>query len=250
MPAEEAYAEAGKAVQKALALNKFEPRAHKVSAYIHLFYKWDWEAAISEYRKAVQYGLPEQNEFITYLDIFLNKDYDRAIRVSKEMLEADPLHVESYWQVGICYYFAAGFEEALEYFDKALELDPNYSDGHHWRGLVLGYLGKYEEAVSSIEKALEITKGEGLAALDMTAVEILMGKKEEALREIKAYEFIDAGDAARLYTMLGMADEAVHWLEKGYKERSVMMVTIKHSWVWDPIRNHPGFIEIYNKMNF
>jgi tetratricopeptide (TPR) repeat protein len=246
----EAYTKSRTAAQKAISLNEREPRAHKVLAYIYLFYDWDWEAAGSEYKKAIQYGLPEQNEFITYIDIFLNKDYDRAIRVSEQMLESDPLHVVSHWQLGICYYFAERFEEALVSFNNALELDPNYSDGHHWRGVALAYLGKFEEAIKSLEKSLEITQGQGLANLDLLAVKILMGNKNEALQIIKSQEYIDSGDAARLYTILGMPDEAIFWLEKGYRERSVMMVGLKHFWIWDPIRDDPRFIEIYDRMNF
>ena len=219
-------------------------------AYIYLFYDWDWDAAGSEYKKAVQYGLTEQNELITYFDIFLNNDYERAIRVSKQMLISDPLHVVSHWQLGICYYFAERFEEALVSFNNALEINPNYSDGHHWKGLVLAYLGKYEKAMSSLEKSLEITQGQGLAKLDLLTVKILMGDKEEALQIIKSREYIDPGDAARLYTLLEMPDEAIFWLEKGYRERSVTLVTIKNYWVWDPLRNDPRFIEIYNRMNF
>lgn len=250
MSAADGYSKARTAAQKAISLNEHEPRAYKVLAYIHLFYDWDWEATRSEYNKAIQYGLPEQNEFITYYYIFLNKDYDRAIRVSEQILETEPLHVESHWQLGICYYFAGRFGEALVSFNNALELDPNYSDGHHWKGVVLGYLGKYEEAISSLERALEITLGEGLANLDLLAVKIQMGNKDEALQIIKSGEYIDPMDAAKLYTLLEMHDDAIFWLEKGYRERSVMMVTLKHSWIWDPIRDDPRFIEIYDRMNF
>jgi len=250
MSSADAYPKSRTAAQKAISLNEQEPRAHKVLAYIHLFYDWDWEAASSEYKSALQYGLPEQNELITYIDIFLNKDYDRAIRVSEQMLESDPLHVISHWQLGICNLFAEKFEEALISFDNALELDPNYSDAHHWKGVALAYLGKFEEALLSLEKALEITQGQGLANLDILAVKILMGNTDEVLQIIKSREYIDPGDAARLYTLLGMPDEAIFWLEKAYRERSAMMVTLKNFWVWDPLRDDPRFIEIYNRMNF
>jgi len=250
MPTSDAYGKARAAVRRALSINEYEPRAHKVLAYINFFYDWDWEASSLEYTKAIQYGLPEQNDFIIFNYIFLNNDNDRAISISKQILETDPLHVESHWQLGLCYYFAQRFEESLISFNNALELDPNYSDDHHWKGLVLGYLGKYEEAIQSLNKSLEITKGEGLANIDLLVVKILMGDKEEALNKIKSSEFIDAMDAARLYTILEMPDDAILWLQKGYRERSVMMVSIKHLWFWDPLRDDPRFIEIYNKMNF
>ena len=84
----------------------------------------------------------------------------------------------------------------------------------HWKGVVLGYLGKFEEAIHSLEKALELTQGEGLANLDLLAVKIQMGKKDEVLQIIKSAEFIDPGDAAQLYTLLGMYDDAISGSKK------------------------------------
>ncbi len=52
------------------------------------------------------------------------------------------------------------------------------------------------------------------------------------------------------YILLDMPDEVIFWLEKGYRERSVMMVTLKNYWLWDPIRNDPRFVDIYDRMNF
>ncbi len=249
MSSADAYSKARTAARKAISLNKYEPHAHEVLAYIHLYYEWDWEATHSEYNKAIQYGLPEQNKFMAYYYIFVRADYDRAIQLSKQLLEADPLHAESHWHLGLCNYFAARFEEALVAFNKALDFDPYYSNVYMWRGTVLAYLKMYEEAIDSIDKSLELTNGEGIANIEKIAVQILTGKKEQALENIKSQDFIDPMDAARLYTLLEMPNEAVAWLERGYRERSLMMITLKN-WIWDPLRNDPRFIKIYNQMNF
>ena len=219
-------------------------------AYIHLFYDWDWEATLSEYNKSILHGQRDQNEFITYYYIFVKKDYDQAIKISKQILETDPLRIENHWQLGMCYYFAARFADALVSFNNALELNPNFSEALRWKGIVLGYLGKFDEAIKSVEKSLEITNGEGPANFDLFKVKILMGKRDEVLKAINPEEFIDPVDAAELYLLLQMPDEVIFWLEKGYRERSVLMVSLKHYWIWDPIRNDPRFIEIYDRMNF
>ncbi len=246
----EAYSKARTSVQKAIMINEHQPRAHKVLAYINLFYDWNWDSAISEYNKAIEYGFPEDNEFITYYEIFVNKNYDKAVEICERVIEKDPLNIDSYWQLGICNYFAERFDDALSAFNKALELDKNYSAALHWKGVVLGYLGRYDEAVSSFEKALQISKGEILANLDFLMLKIQMGEKDEVLPIVETGEYIDPMDPAKLYTQLGMYDKAIFWMEKGFRERSVMMITLKHFWLWDPLRDKPGFIELYNKMNF
>ncbi len=246
----ESTAKARMAANKAISLNEKEPRAHKVLAFIHLFDDWDWEATSREYNKAVKYGLREQNDFISYYYIFLYGDYEQAISISQQMIETDPLHVDNHWQLGLCYYFAKRFEDALASFNNALELDANYSACHHWKGVVLGYLGKFDEALRSLEKAMEITGGETFIELDLIIQNILKGEKDEALQKIKSLEFIDEMEVARLYSLLNMPDESINLIEKSYRNRLGMLVTLKHYWIWDPLRNDPRFIEIYKKMNF
>ena len=135
-----------------------------------------------------------------------------------------------------------------------MELDPNYSEGHRWKGVVLGHLGKFEEAIYSLEKALEITQGEGPANFDLLVVKIQMGHKDEVLQILKDWErtgeHIDPIRPAILYALLEMQDDAIVWLEKSYQERSFEIVFLKSSQIWDPYRDDPRFIEIYDRMNF
>ncbi len=254
MSNEEAQSNAKTAAQTAINLNEQESRAHKVLAYVHLFYDWDWEAALSEYNKAILYGLGDPDQFIAIYNIFVNEDYDNAIRVSEQILEADPLHIESHWHLGISNFYALRFEEALVSFNNALELDPNYSEGHRMKGVTLASLEEFEEAIYSIEKALEITQGEGPANFDLLMVKIKMGSKKEVLQILNEWErsgeHIDPMNLAQLYAMIEMNDKAIEWLEKSYKERSFSMVSLKSNWIWDPYRDDPRFIEIYNRMNF
>ena len=251
----DAFSNARTAAQKAISLNERDPHAHKILAYVHFNYDWNWEAALSEYNKALQDGLDDPDHFITFYDIWLNKDYEHAIRVCEQKLEYDILQIESHWHLGFCNFFAGNFEQALKSFNNSLELDPNYSEGHRWKGSTLAQLGRFEEAIQSVERALVITQGSGPASFDLLRVKVLMGNnEEEVLVTIKEWEKsgenIDPMGSAILYAMLGMQDDAMVWLEKGYRQRSHMMTSLKALWVWDPYRADPRFIEIYDRMNF
>ncbi len=254
MPPGEAYANVRAAALKAISLDELEPRAHKALAYVYFTSDWDWEAALYEYSKAIQYGLPVPDQFMTYYDIFINMDFDLAINASMQMAETDPLNVESHWHLGLINHFARRFEDAIVSFNNALELDPNYSEGHRWKGIVLGYLGKFEEATLSLEKALEISQGQGPANFDLQVLKIQMGKNDEVLQTLneweKSGEQINPMDPAMLYSLMDMHDNAIFWLEESYRVRSIMTVSLKFHWIWDPIRDDPRFIEIYDRMNF
>ncbi|RME97011.1 MAG: tetratricopeptide repeat protein, partial [Bacteroidetes bacterium] len=233
----EAHDLARAAAEMAISLHEKHAHGYKVLAYIQLFYDWDWESASAAYNRALEYGLPEQNEFITYYYIFIEEDFERAIQVAKRVTETDPLHVNSHWQLGLIYYFSRRFEEAIAAFTKALEIDSSYAEALRFRGLVWGYLGKYNKALSDLNRALKLTSGQGPAFLDLLVVKILMGKKKEVVRVIKEMKFVDSSDPAFLFSLLDMPDEAIYWLDKAYEERSVMMVTLKNYWVWDNLRS-------------
>ncbi|MDH3649000.1 MAG: hypothetical protein OEQ53_04915 [Saprospiraceae bacterium] len=254
MPGSEAYSLARTAAQKAIGLDESEPRAHKVLAYIHLFYDWDWEAAFLEYNKAILHGLRAPDHFITFYHLFLHKDFEQAIEISAQILDLDPLHIENHWHVGFCELFAGAFENALISFNNALELDPNYSEGLRWKAVTLSYLDNFEEALISIEKALDITQGQGPANLDLLELKIRTGKQNEVLQTLRDLEEsgepVDPMGPAILYTWLEMPEQALNWLEKAYRERSFMMITLKAYWLWDHYKENPRFIEIYNRMNF
>jgi TolB-like protein/tetratricopeptide (TPR) repeat protein len=250
LTAEEGHRKAREAAEKALQIDANEARAHKVLAYVQLFYEWDWDAAITSYNRAIAGGLTNENEFITYYYIFIQKDYGQAIRIAKENVVKDPLHVITHWQLGLCYYFAARFAEALQAFEQSLQQDSDFSEALRWKGVVLGYLGRFEEAHAAIEQALSITRGEGLAMLDRLTVKILQQEHDGIDEEIEQMQHLDPCDPAALYSLLNMPEKAVAWLKKGLEARSVMMVSLKHFWIWDNIRQDAGFQQIYKQMHF
>lgn len=246
----DAHEQARSYAYTALGINQYDPRAHKVLAFIHLFYDWNWDAAIESYQKAVRYGLPNQNDFITYYYIFLENDFEKAVKIAKEGLETDPLHSGSHWQLGISYYFGAQFEEAIEAFNKAIELEPSNSETYHWKSTALGFLKRFDEAQEASQKAIELSEENPWAQFSHLILKVLLGQEKEVLQAIESQEFLDPMDPAILYALMGMKDEAIAMLEEGYKTKSVMMVTLKHYWMWDAIRDDERFQEIYDRMNF
>ena len=247
---QDAHEKAREVGLKAIELNPKNAQGYKVLAFVKLFYDWEWEAALEAYNKAISFGLPSQNEFITYYFIFIKEDFEKAIEIARQVIETDPLHVITHWQLGLAYYFARRFKDAVKAFSAALDVDPNFGEALRYRGLARGYLGKYKTALSDINQALALTSGQGLARLDLLVVKILMGQKEEVATVVNNSTYIDSSDPAFLYALLDMPEKAIYWLEKAYEERSVMMVTLKNFWVWDNLRAHPRFQEMYEQMNF
>jgi tetratricopeptide (TPR) repeat protein len=53
-----------------------------------------------------------------------------------------------------------------------------------------------------------------------------------------------------IYMGLGEKEEALHWMEKAYEERSAWMCFIKMDPMLDPLRKEPRFQELLRRMNF
>ena len=54
----------------------------------------------------------------------------------------------------------------------------------------------------------------------------------------------------RIYIGLDENDEAIDWLERGFRVRDGDMVVLKTLPVWDPLRSDPRFQDLLRRMNF
>lgn len=235
--------------EKALAINPNNARAHKVIAYLKLF-SWDWNGAEDSYNKAIANGMAPENEFISYYHIFIKGEKEYAIDLAKNLLLTDPLHAFSHWQLGACYYFNQQFKEALQAFNNALQIEPNFVEALRWKGLVLGYLKQFEKAVPLIEKAIDLSNGQLLPRIDLMVVKILMGQTQAVLQEMNTTEFLDVCDPAMLYSLMNIPEKAIPLLQKGVEQQTMMLISLKHFFVWDNLRDHDAFKQLLAQINF
>ena len=250
MQTKEAHDLARASAERSIDIQPKTARGHKVLAYIYLFYDWDWAAAQKAYQHALECGLTQENEFITYYYTFLEGDFTKAISIAQQSVERDPLHAISHWKLGLCYYFAAQFGEAVRTFKHAQLLDHSFAEAYRWQGLALGKLGQFDKALANIDKAHRLMDGQGPAAFNRLQIQALMGDRRAVLQAVEKTNYLDPCDPAELYTQLDMHEQALDFLEQGLSQRSVMMVSLKHYWMWDPIRSHPRFQTICKQMYF
>ena len=82
------------------------------------------------------------------------------------------------------------------------------------------------------------------------------GYREEAqkilgqLNELSKQRYVTPYVLARIYAALGMKDEALRWLETGYRERAALMVCLKTDQRFDELRFGPRFQDLLRRMNF
>jgi len=154
------------------------------------------------------------------------------------------------------------FDEAVALLERAHELDPLTHRVDVGTALVRA--GRYEEAaravlraiqIDSLEQAVALAPGVGMWLAQLGAACGQAGRLERAreiLREIE--EPARPGPTppqhlAYVYTGLGELDRAMECLDRGLVERPGSIFTIKGSFLLAPLRAHPRFPALLERIN-
>lgn len=181
------------------------------------FYKEGAEWVIGKCRELVKKE-PFAREVLGYAYLSHN-DPSRATLEAETLLAADRNHSPAYLLLGEIFLTQRLSRKAVEAFHKALELDPNN------RLIHARYAGAREKELEleaeSIKKRLLDDEWKISLHLDLAKVYLMMGKRDEALRELQT-SLKDVQRAPFVYQLLGNLyreegrfDLAVSSYEKG-----------------------------------
>ena len=240
------------AALKAIDLDASLAEPHTALGYI-LAEEWDWAAAQKEFQRALELdpgyviGL---YQYAFYLSVM--GKHDEAIPVAQKAVGLDPLSSIVLYRAGRVEFQARRYDEAIALFRRILELNPNDPLGLYGLGLAYEAQGKFDTAILCLKKQ-NLQQG-----FDVAEVYAAAGNPEEARRRLgestqrvkEEKSYLRPGWVAEVYVSLGDKDEAMRWLERGYKERDIWLALLK---VWprfDPMRSDPRFQDLLRRMNF
>ncbi len=252
LKAAEGFPKAKAAALKAIALDDTLAEPHTALGYA-LAVDWNWVAAQREFQRALELNpgyITGIYQYAFFLSVMGKQGL--AIPLARKAVELDPLSPIVLYRAGRVEFQARHYDEARLLFGRILELNPTDPLGLYGLGLVFDAQGKYDLAISALERQ-KLQQG-----FDVAAVYAAAGKPEEArrrmaeaihrLREEKSY--VRPGWVAEVYISLGDNDEAMRWLEQGYKERDLWLALLR---VWprfDPLRSDPRFQDLERRMKF
>jgi TolB-like protein/DNA-binding winged helix-turn-helix (wHTH) protein len=140
------------------ALRRGEPFAtvHTTLASAKLWYAWDWVGAESAFKQALALSPNDaaaHRRYAWYL-ITMGRLND-AIAVMHRAQELNPLSPGISRNVGLVFYFARQYDQAIAHFRSTLEMDPNFRAAYS--GLLYTYLqkGMYAEALAAGQQMLD-----------------------------------------------------------------------------------------------
>jgi len=219
-PAQEAYAKAREAVNRALELSPDLASAHVAHGYLLLTADFDWHGAEAEYHRALTLS-PNDGlaKFNLGLVLATFGEVDRAIELTRQALATEPLQSTSYTWLATYLSGVHRLDEAERAIRRAIELQPTTTGYHAVLAIIEIQRGNAQAALAAAQQeppgdwhdsslALALQIGTDRAAAD-AALKTLVDK--------------DAGvgpfQIAEVYALRDDATATFEWLDRAWSNR-------------------------------
>ncbi|HEX8747436.1 MAG TPA: protein kinase, partial [Pyrinomonadaceae bacterium] len=181
LPPRDAFPRAIAASLKALEIDDTVAEAHTSFAFARMFFEWDWAGAEGEFKRAIELNPNYATAYQWYGRLLSALGRHNESIVNLQMAQAlDPLSLSINTGVGVSYYMAGRYEDAIEQYRKALEVNDAFTLAHEHLGSALLQLGRMEEGVAEFQKAAQLDEGDiGLRA-SLGQAYAVAGRREEA----------------------------------------------------------------------
>lgn len=229
----EAVGKARSAVTRALELDPDLAEGHTALGLVRFYFEWDWVGAEAEFRRALELNpgsLSVHQEYGGFLTSVGR--LDEGLAQSREAALLDPLSVYPVHDMAINALVRHDYEQAAAGFRRAIDIDPNWTWGYIKLARTLATQKKSEDALAQAEIAERRIAG-GIAPLSQSWLGVtyaLCGdnararQKLDVLHALTTKQYVDPVTFAAIHGSLGEIDEALHWYEKAFEDRTPNMV--------------------------
>ena len=172
--------------------------------------------------------------------------FDEAVRMRRQALDLDPLDLRTSFGLGVDYFMARRYDEAIGQLRRTLRLEPGYSNALQLLSLNYSLKGMHEAALALCDSAMALAPDE-FPNGDCGSVYARAGRRQQALEMVQQMTSPshrggpDLLGACYVYAALGDRDHAMEWLRRAAPERSQYLVFLKVHPLYDPLRSDPRF---------
>jgi len=255
--AKESAGRAGTFARKGLEIDDTLAEAHASLAFATHMYDWDFVRAEVAFRRSIELNpryAPARQWYALYLAMMGR--WDLATTEIHRALQLDPISPIIHVAFAGMLIFTRKWDESLEQSQRALELDPSFPQARWMLGWAYALKGVYPQAIAELREGAKRTGGASLFLFALGYVYGVAGEEGEArkileqLLELSKRCYVMPYWIATVYAGLGDKDEALHWLERAYRERSVWMAFLKVQPWFDALRPDPRFQDLLRRMKF
>jgi TolB-like protein/tetratricopeptide (TPR) repeat protein len=252
----EAGSKAKEAALKALRLDPNLAEAHTALGKVLFFSEIDLAGAMREYKRAIELKPNDADAHHWYGNDTLPAlgQFEEAIVEGRRSVELDPLSVVINADLGVTFFYAHRYDESAKQLRKTLEIDPTSFYTHYNLGIILQATGDLSGAIAEYGKAKQLGDNTYVSTLYAQA-KAHAGDKDVALRMLSDLDKMSQQREvvgywrALLYLSLNNKDEALRWLEQGYKERDGSNISsIKVDPLLNSLHGDPRFEALVQKV--
>ncbi len=249
------FPKAKAAASRALEIDDTIAEAYSSLGFANMYYDWNWEAAQSNFLKAIELGPGYPTAHHWYAEyLVVMGQMDKALGEAKLAFEFDPFSLVMNVLQGWVFYYSGWFDQAVEQFGKTLEMDPDFAPARLYLGLTYVQKAMFEEAIVEFRRAKELLGDTLLMDVAAGHAYASWGKREEIkkrmaeLETMSAKRYVPPYYIAAMYVDTGDKDQSLAWLEKSYEGHDLWLSFIKVDPIWRDLRSDPRFKALLGKM--
>jgi len=257
VPALEVAPKARAAALKSLELDNTLAEAQTSLATVRFNYDWDWNAAASGFRRAVElnpsYATAYQRNSLYLMSMGRTSE---SIAEMNRAHDLDPLSISMNFSLGSRLYLAREYDQAIEQLRNTIDMDPDFVLPHLVLGQAYEQKKMYDQAITELRRAVDISQNSPPSVAALARAYAVSGRTTEArklldqLMEQSKRRYVSPFYMAIVYAGLGENDQALDWIEKAYKDRSNAIVFAKVDPQLDTLRSTPRFQSLLHRLAF
>lgn len=257
-PFHDSMAKAKAASLKALELDNTLAEAHVSLAYAKVA-EWDWAGVEDEYKRGLMLNPNYATGHQWYSEyLLLAGRTDEALKEIRLAQQLDPLSLIINSRLGITFYYARRYDEAMAVFRKTLEFDPDFILTHVFIYGCLFEKGMHRESIPHIVKGFfninapneQTMIEEALtAAYNVGGKQRLWEKVRDLLKGSQKKDYNYPYTMAETYMRLGDNDEAFFWLQKAVDVKHPGVAALRVEPAMDGLRSDPRFADLLRRIN-
>jgi tetratricopeptide (TPR) repeat protein len=245
--------------------------AHTSKAYSYMLYGWNWEAAESTFKKAIELNpnyAPAHQGYAHLLGALGR--FQEAMDEIDRALDLDPTSAFANTVRGFILYYAGSYEESRQQFYRSRNINSYFDALYYGLALACEQLAlaclekgetraarkKFDEAEWAARRALKFSRNNSQKRALQAHIHELRKEQGKALDELSqlevlcAKEYVSPFHMATIYAAQGRTDRAITYLKKAYKLRDQWLVLLNVEPRFASLRHDRRFKKLIQKLNF
>jgi len=242
------------AALRALGLEGAVAEAHTTLGEIHKLYEWNWDAAESSYRRAIETNPDYAVAHHWYAQLLaVQARHEEALAEIEAARRCDPLSIPVNTFVAYVWLEARDYQRAIAAGEDALELDSNAPLPHLLLGRAYAKCEDFQSAIGALKTAARLAGAVPLIEANLGYAYARAGRRSEAARileRLRRWRFAPQASAMELalvYLGLGDTDAATAALEDAYRSRALRMAAIADPF-YSELADKPRYRELVARL--